>query len=170
MAGFLEFLQAGDVTLPFGRECVHAFSSKWGNISSADEFDRLRAAGKTDFSFVKFEDLVLAGKNLSHLNFRSAVFNNVNLKGANFTGTNLWGVNLRQVDLTGANLWNADLTGANLTGADLGNWKLEWRPGTLIKTNLRGAKLTGVIMNLPTFSTTGLTENEFKKRGGVLID
>lgn len=91
------------------------------------------------------QNVNLAGKDLSYVNFTHANLQGANLTGANLQVAELFRANLNQANLTGANLQSAHLSEANLSQANLSKANLTF--AQLNKTNLSQSNFTGANLN-----------------------
>ena len=113
-----------------------------------------RAILRTDFPLTGLQipgvyfpkHIVLAGQDLTKVNFRGATLWEAHLEGANLWGAHLEGADLRRAHLEGADLEGAHLEGANLWGAHLEGadlWEAHLEGATLWRAQLEGANLRG---------------------------
>lgn len=92
-----------------------------------------------DFSGVDFSNAYLNGSVMTGMDLSGAIFNGAEVQGVSFDGANLTGA-----DFTNALMGASYLVNANLTGADF-TWTLRPDIFSLLKANLTGANLTGII-------------------------
>ena len=85
--------------------------------------------------WLREEDGLLKGADLSMANLQGADLTSANVQGAVLAGATLQEADLSMANLQGAYLWGANLQGANLVGANLQGAKL-------LDTKLQGAKLS----------------------------